>query len=1572
MKREISRMLMVLVIIQGFAWSFAINIYGVEIKSDLTTNLIRTNSRSLLSLNGQWLTNKHKGLKFVYPPPKDGWKTQSVPHGKAKFIKYDYKLTRLSVSALKKKGVTNFDDREDISSWYKKIFRLPPQKIQGKAYLCFKALPFKSEIWLNGKKIGENIIGLVPKSYEVSKLLHFGGDNEIVIGLSNQCGLIDFENETYLAPFNNTHNAAIAGDVLLEFVPNVFIDDVFIKTSVAEKMIELEVTVRNLSDQDQKLTPECTIIDSQTMSPQIKFKGDFVIVGKNSSKVLRVKKQWMPPVLWSPETPKLYIADVSVSSDKSIIDQFKLRFGFREFKIKGRQFQLNGKRITMYRKSINADLRRDYKDVYANVDDVRDTAKRNIGNPYNDYRIWGNNPLISMMGDEIGITSSQRLAGFIPKYFPVDKKDIWLPNLLKHMKGVIKQLRNSPSIVIWNMTNENYWGKVPGDSKMKSICGKIVKLVRETDDTRPLDGDAEVGWAGLLDIISIHYPGMPGVLSEKYGNAGPVVPNDMYWLKDKGVNSSWRAKFVWNKPLSLGEYWHLGGKVNNWVNFTGEDIFDWIKYSSSDKRGRDGRPGNPFVKTLKMLTDYYRMRGVASLNPWYIGTGMDVMPPVAVRPMDFHPNFYGGEFLTRKLAVFNDTSRSYPRAHLQYLLKTGKRPIAEGKIKISCVGGERKEHLLRIPLPKVGKPMKATLTVRLCYYAGGGRHEVYHYDENVYIMPKTTLKDIPQGQIVLLDPNQSAANALKSLALDSVSLKKLSSGSLENKKLLIIAPDTDTSPWKNIIASFVENGGRALFLKQKQFSAAVRLSLPETDLAHITSRAWKRCYNHPITQGLKNEQFSFWMPNNIVAEYSMLKPSNGDMDIILDSTGIRGFAWTPLAEKPLGKGVMLFSQLNLVSGAETEPMCSFLLKRMVNYALNYKPATSAPLRFIGKKDSGMKMILKEATIKYTEGLEGTGPILIDDATALTTEKKKRIRSFVENGGKVWVRCPSPQALSNLKGVLPALPQMKPLSKKIKSCVRISDSLFLNNISSEEFFWVNLNLVDRMDYFGNGKSTAPLGKYEIVFPSLTQAEPLIAPGLLVNYPLGKGNFILDAFDWRKAFETENMKVIRIINALGRNLGAEVAVKKQIAWDHTLMDLSKAANMGYVDEYQDDGKGGWLDMGKADLCFFLINHTGLSNGVGAPVAVPPFPERYRFLGVPFKLTAPKKNNGNAIIALRGKTHSVKMPDQVAGIAANAKADKIWFLHSATYVPQKAGVVIAKYVLRYADGSQAVFPVRSGIEIGNWCGPVRQKAAQVAWAGRNRPGLNVGIYLTSWTNPFPEKIIKSIDVVSGFSDAAIAVLGITLGRLSAGDDNELKTVTNWDFRKNDSGFPACFRPPGRLWPKDDSSPKHEIIFKENGVHLSGKQYLSGNFKNIPLYPADAIELETEFSITKPLGKNYSYGLFQAMNYKKSGFRVHITKQMRISLEMFPSKKEWVFLKSSSQLQLGRDYKLQIKMDGKTASIFINGKLDAMKSSSLPAPCKKGNLLIGHCSGAGYFEGVIKSLSLLKREKNERKEKK
>ena len=138
---------------------------------------------------------------------------------------------------------------------------------------------------------------------------------------------------------------------------------------------------------------------------------------------------------------------------------------------------------------------------------------------------------------------------------------------------------------------------------------------------------------------------------------------------------------------------------------------------------------------------------------------------------------------------------------------------------------------------------------------------------------------------------------------------------------------------------------------------------------------------------------------------------------------------------------------------------------------------------------------------------------------------------------------------------------------------------------------------------------------------------------------------------------------------------------------------------------------------------------------------------------------------MIALRSNNHALKLPDKIQNIPVGQKADQLWFINSATWVPQEKGLVIAKYMINYDDGTQAEFPLRTGIEINDWCNPQKPEKAKICWTGSTRYEVyQIGLYLTEWKNPFPGKSIKSIDIIGALTGAQLGVIGIAGGRTIA----------------------------------------------------------------------------------------------------------------------------------------------------------------------------------------------------------------
>jgi hypothetical protein len=145
------------------------------------------------------------------------------------------------------------------------------------------------------------------------------------------------------------------------------------------------------------------------------------------------------------------------------------------------------------------------------------------------------------------------------------------------------------------------------------------------------------------------------------------------------------------------------------------------------------------------------------------------------------------------------------------------------------------------------------------------------------------------------------------------------------------------------------------------------------------------------------------------------------------------------------------------------------------------------------------------------------------------------------------------------------------------------------------------------------------------------------------------------------------------------------------------------------------------------------------------------RHEFAGVPFEI--------QGLTILYSSPHAASKPKSVR-VPVNASADGLVFLHACGW--DAPGEVIARYVVRYADGRQKRVPVREGVHLTNWWSENRSLAgAQLAWRGRSEAHEPCCLYAMPWDNPWPDQTITEIEAESGGTQAFLILAGITLGR-------------------------------------------------------------------------------------------------------------------------------------------------------------------------------------------------------------------
>jgi len=184
----------------------------------------------------------------------------------------------------------------------------------------------------------------------------------------------------------------------------------------------------------------------------------------------------------------------------------------------------------------------------------------------------------------------------------------------------------------------------------------------------------------------------------------------------------------------------------------------------------------------------------------------------------------------------------------------------------------------------------------------------------------------------------------------------------------------------------------------------------------------------------------------------------------------------------------------------------------------------------------------------------------------------------------------------------------------------------------------------------------------------------------------------------------------------------------------LDLGRFCNRGFSDPTPGDGRGGWTQQGPSNDLHRLPGGD------------------HRFAGIPVRIIHEAENRSRSMIFLKSQRYP-DMPKQVGPIPVMRRVTAIHFLHAAAWSRphQKVGA----YRIRYRDGTSAYIPVVIGRNIDDWWDPKDLPGAQVAWKGLD----DKGIYLTTWTNPHPDKPVDWILVLSKGVETAWGLIAVTV---------------------------------------------------------------------------------------------------------------------------------------------------------------------------------------------------------------------
>ena len=363
-------------------------------------------------------------------------------------------------------------------AWIQRPFTLPKNCDGKRILLHFEAISGMAEIYVNGKKTGENFGRFLPLEIDITNAVLFDGKpNELTVGVRS-LRLFDKTSDTYskmrtpYAPGSNMDNIdGIWGDVYLLTVPGIRIEDVFVKPFVHRDTLELEITLKNDLTTAQKIAIEGGVFAWHNKADQtllleapeprweldktnalpFKRSDEFIIPPGESVTIRLSEKVGNALEFWTMDSPNLYGLVLDVYADGKKVDTKYTRFGWREFRIVGKNLELNGKPVQLMGDLLHPfgpfiSSRRYVWSWYTMVKEMHGNAVRPHAQPH--PRIFAE------LADEMGLAVLAETAMFGSSIqLNFEDAAAW-DRYTEHYKKMILRDRNHPSIFGWSWGNE--------------------------------------------------------------------------------------------------------------------------------------------------------------------------------------------------------------------------------------------------------------------------------------------------------------------------------------------------------------------------------------------------------------------------------------------------------------------------------------------------------------------------------------------------------------------------------------------------------------------------------------------------------------------------------------------------------------------------------------------------------------------------------------------------------------------------------------------------------------------------------------------------------------------------------------------------------------------------------------------------------------------------------------------------------------------------------------------------------------------------------------------------------------
>lgn len=377
---------------------------------------------------------------------------------------------------------------ENPTGIYKRTFFVEESYRDKKIIIRFCGVDSAYHLWINGKEVGYSKVARNESEFDITDLIRVGEENDVTVRV------YQWSDGTYLEDQDMWWESGIFRDVELIGVPKDGINDYKVIADLDDEykngIFKVEVFLRTTKEVNVTFelvdAGENTVFTKTVVAKEGKACIDEVIADVNH---------------WTAETPYLYKLFMTVEDDGQIIEVIPQNVGFRNIRLNGETFLVNGVAIKF--KGVN---RHDYSPQNGRVVSREEIEKDIIlMKQFNINAIrtshYPNSYYLYDLCDEYGMyliaETDLECHGFelTGDYKWITDDPSWELTYVSRMTRMIERDKNHPAIIFWSLGNESAFG-----------CNfrKMTDVAHEMDPTRLVhyEGDFDVESA---DVYSTMY-----------------------------------------------------------------------------------------------------------------------------------------------------------------------------------------------------------------------------------------------------------------------------------------------------------------------------------------------------------------------------------------------------------------------------------------------------------------------------------------------------------------------------------------------------------------------------------------------------------------------------------------------------------------------------------------------------------------------------------------------------------------------------------------------------------------------------------------------------------------------------------------------------------------------------------------------------------------------------------------------------------------------------------------------------------------------------------------------------------